>query len=135
MVGLIQKSLFVKLIIKQFIQILMSLYYHIGIFSECTVVDIGKFTKYRNSSLPVPTSGTVELETLIAEVPAGLECPSRVNENNWVNSNTRGPYEFRVTQTGNQVTVDRIDVDSVDAATEGSFLFFDLAIYCCPKGN
>jgi len=31
------------------------------------------------------------------------------------------------------VTVDRVDVKSVDVATDVKFLVFDLAIYCCPK--
>ena len=82
-----------------------------------------------------PTKGTVELETVTAKVPAGFDCPSRVDKSNWVNSDTFAPYEFIVTQTGNQVTVNRVDVNTVDVATEPSFLFFDLAIYCCPKGN
>ena len=112
------------------------MYHHIGIFfSECTVVDIGRFTKYRNTSIPIPKSGTAELETLTADVPAGLECPTRVDKSNWVNSDTFAPYEFRVTQTGNQVTVDRVDVESVDISKEPAFLVFELAIYCCPKGN
>ena len=114
----------------------MSTYYHIGIFfSDCIVVDIGKFTKYQNSSNTLPTVGTFKLETVTAKVPAGFDCPSRVDKSNWVNSDTFAPYEFMVTQTGNQVTVDRVDVKSVDVATDVKFLVFDLAIYCCPKGN
>ena len=114
----------------------MSSYYLIDIFfSECTVVDIGKFTKYRNNSLTLPKVGTIELETVTAKVPAGFDCPSRVDKSNWVNSDTFAPYEFSVNQTGNQVTVNRVDVNSVDVATEVNFVFFDLAIYCCPKGK
>ena len=107
-------------------------------FSECTPVEIGHFTKYPNANVSrneLKGRKTVELQTVTATVPAGLECPSRVDMNNWVNSDTIAPYEFRVTQNGNQVTVERIDVRSVELPKEMAFLFFELSIYCCPKGN
>ena len=107
-------------------------------FSECTVVEIGHFTKYPNaniSSSELKGRKTVEVQTVTATVPAGLECPSRVDKNNWVNSDTIAPYEFRVTQNGSQVTVQRTDVSSVEFPKEAAFVFFDLSIYCCPKGN
>ena len=112
------------------------MYYHIGIFfSECTVVKIGHLTKYPNADVSKIGKKTVELLTVTAQVPAGLECPSRVNMRNWVNSDTIAPYEFRVTQNGSQVTVQRTDVSSVEFPKEAAFVFFDLSIYCCPKGN
>ena len=104
-------------------------------FSDCTVVKIGHFTKYPNADVSKIGRKTVELKTVTAQVPDGLECPSRVNRNNWVNSDTIAPYEFRVTQNGNQVTVERMDTDSIELPNEAAFVFFELSIYCCPKGN
>ena len=86
------------------------------------------------TNLPNQTLSLAEHVTVTIEVPEGYICPSKVDENTWVNSDTKGPYEFVLAQNGTAVTIQRSD-EGVNTQPEAAYVFFDLGIYCCPKGN